>query len=102
MAISRRSLLKTPAAIATGPTPLLGSKAGTLGRGKHTYEFGGDWGKLPNGHQYGYTHGVVMDSQERIIIHNRSKDAVAIFDHDGKFVKSWGEDFENGAHGLLL
>src|SRR5260370_31229744 len=43
-----------------------------------------------------------MDSQERIIIHNRSKDAIAMFDHDGKFVKSWGEDFELGAHGPLL
>ena len=102
MAISRRDMLKTAAAIATGPTLLLGGKAVTLGSGEHTYEFQGEWGRLPNGRQYGYTHGVVMDSQERIIIHNRSKDAIAIFDRDGKFVKSWGEDFEVGAHGLLL
>src|SRR5229473_2596851 len=44
MAISRRDLLKTAAAVATGPTLLLGSKAVTLGSGDHTYEFVGDWG----------------------------------------------------------
>src|SRR5258708_13973147 len=83
MAISRRDLLKTAAAAATGPTLLLGGKAVTLGSGEHTYEFIGDWGRLPNGRQYGSTHGVVMDSQKRIIIHNRTKDPRAIFDHDG-------------------
>src|SRR5258708_16796035 len=90
MAISRRDLLKTAAAVAAGPTLLLGGKAVTLGSGDHTYEFVGDWGRLPNGRQYGYTHGVAMDSQERIVIHNRSKDALAIFDRDGKSLKSWG------------
>ena len=79
---------------------LLPGRAATLGSGSHVYEFEPDWGKLPNGKQYGYTHGVVMDSQQRILIHNRSKDAVIIFDNDGKFVKSWGEDFEQGAHGM--
>ena len=79
MAISRRDLLKTAAAAAASPTLLLGGKAVTLGSGEHTYEFIGDWGRLPYGRQYGYTHGVVMDSQERIVIHNRSKDAIASY-----------------------
>jgi DNA-binding beta-propeller fold protein YncE len=102
MAISRRDLLKTAAAAVSGPTLLLASKAVTLGGGEHTYEFIGDWARLPSSRQFGYTHGVVIDSQDRIVIHNRSRDAIAIFDRDGKFVKSWGEDFELGAHGLLL
>src|SRR5260370_37117814 len=102
MSLDARDLLKTAAAVVTGPSLLLGNKAATLGSGEHTYEFIGDWGRLPSGRQYGYTHGVVMDSQERIIIHNRSKDAVAIFDHDGKFVRSRGQDFEPGTHGVVL
>ncbi len=97
--LSRRHFLGTAA---LGPTLLLGSKAVTLGSGEHTYEFLGDWGKLPNGVQWGYTHGVVIDRQQRVFIHNRSKDAVVIFDHKGKFIKSWGAEFEKGAHGMLL
>lgn len=73
-----------------------------MGTGSHVYEFEADWCKLPQGKQWGYTHGVAVDSEERILIHNRSKDAIAIFDRDGRFVKSWGEDFEQGAHGMLL
>lgn len=102
METSRRGFLQSAAAIAVGPTLLLGSNSATLGSGSHVYEFVPDWGKLPNGVKYGYTHGVIMDSQNRILIHNRSKDAIVIFDHDGKFIKSWGEDFEQGAHGMLL
>jgi len=97
--ITRRAFV---AAAAASPTLLLGEKSATLGSGQHVYEFVADWGKLPNGMRWGYTHGVVMDSQQRVIIHNRSKDAVAIFDLDGKFIKSWGQDFEQGAHGLQL
>ncbi len=99
MAISRRSLLRSAA---VSPLVWLPGRAATLGSGSHVYEFDTDWGKLPNGVKYGYTHGVVVDSQQRILIHNRSKDAVVIFDQGGKFVKSWGEDFETGAHGMLV
>src|ERR1700730_14201653 len=101
MSISRRGLLQGAAAVAMAPLGLRGDSV-TLGSGAHTYEFVPDWGKLPNGVRWGYTHGVAVDSQQRILIHNRSKDAVVIFDRDGRFIKSWGEDFEQGAHGMLL
>lgn len=99
--ITRRSFLATSAAVAA-PTLLLGAKSVTLGSGAHTYEFVPDWGQLPNGVKYGYTHGVLIDSQQRVIIHNRSKDSIVIFDDKGKFVKSWGAEFEQGAHGAQL
>ena len=73
-----------------------------LGQGKHTYEVVPGWGEPPPGIHYGYTHGVVVDSQQRVFIHNQSRDAVVIYDDRGKFVKSWGEHFEKGAHGMLL
>lgn len=104
--LSRRGFLKKvgagAGAAAVAPKLLLGSKAVTTGTGEHTYEFVSGWGKLPATISYGYTHGVVVDSQHRVLIHNQSKDAVVIFDRDGKFVKSWGADFEKGAHGMLL
>ena len=46
-----------------------------LGSGAHTYEVEPDWGRLPDSVHYGYTHGVVVDAQHRILVHNQSRDA---------------------------
>jgi len=100
--ITRRAFTQGVSAALAGPTLLLGQRSATLGSGHHVYEFAADWGTLPNSVRWGYTHGVAVDSQQRVLIHNRSKDAVAFFDHEGKFIKSWGQDFELGAHGMLL
>jgi len=90
--------------LAVAPTLLIAgrTRGAVLGSGSHTYELVPGWGQLPDGVRYGYTHGVVMDSQQRVIVHNQSKDSVIIFDRDGKFVKSWGPEFQKGAHGLTL
>jgi hypothetical protein len=102
--VTRRGLL-SGAALAL-PTLLTAKKSGVnsiiVGSGAHTYEVTHDWGPLPDNRQYGYTHGVVVDSQNRVFIHNQSPDAIAIFDHQGKFIKSWGKEFEAGAHGLSI
>ncbi|HEV2493129.1 MAG TPA: twin-arginine translocation signal domain-containing protein [Terriglobia bacterium] len=108
--LSRRRFLgaigASTAAATVGPTLLLASKGRgkpvVLGSGRHTYEIVPGWGRLPAGVKYGYTHGVQVDSHNHIIVHNQSKDAVMIFDHKGKFIKSWGPDFQKGAHGCLL
>jgi DNA-binding beta-propeller fold protein YncE len=60
------------------------------------------WGLLPEGISYGYTHGVCVDSNDNVYVFNTSKDAVIMFDHEGNFVNSWGEEFEGGAHGFYL
>lgn len=73
-----------------------------LGNGEHTYELVEGWPRLPDGKQFGYTHAVAIDSQDRVIIHNQSPDAVAFFDQDGTFIKSWGPEFKDGAHGMIL
>jgi len=79
-----------------------------IGSGAYTYEVTHDWGALPSDIKYGNTHGVCEDSHGRIYIHHtvfkdsESKDSVVVFDHKGKFVKSWGSEYEGGGHGLLL
>jgi DNA-binding beta-propeller fold protein YncE len=73
-----------------------------LGSGSHVYEIVEGWGRLPTGVRFGYTHGVVVDSQDRVYVHNQSKDAVVIFDREGNFIQSWGEQFADGAHGMFL
>jgi hypothetical protein len=73
-----------------------------IGSGSHVYEIVESWGRLPNGVRLGYTHGVVVDSQDRVYVHNQSRDAVVVFDREGNFVMSWGKEFEKGAHGMFL
>lgn len=70
--------------------------------GSHQYEWIEGWARLPEDIKIGYTHGVVTDSQDRVYIFNQSKDAVLTFEPDGTFIRSWGEQFKGGAHGMFL
>jgi hypothetical protein len=113
MRITRREFVVTAVAAAAAPTLLgMGDKSGSkppiLGDGEHRYEAIHDWGGLPAGIKYGNTHGVCVDSQGNIYIHHtvnaasESLDTMVVFDHDGKFVRSWGRQFKGGAHGLSI
>jgi len=114
MRVSRRSFLVTAAASAAsapaflGATDKAGSKAPILGLGEHQYEAIHDWGELPRTIKYGNTHGVCEDSQGNIYVHHtvhassESLDTMVVFDHKGKFVRSWGRQFKGGAHGLTI
>jgi len=109
---TRRSFLASTAA-AAGPLILhAADKSGTrrpvTGEGAWKFEMIHDWGELPPGLKYGNTHGVVEDSQGRIYVHHtvnktsEKHDTMVVFDDKGKFIKSWGKEFEGGAHGLHI
>lgn len=89
-------------------TPAPGSGRPTIGEGVFTYEALHDWGELPPHIRYGNTHGVCEDSQGRIYVFHtvgagsERPHAMVVFDADGKFETSWGEEFAGGAHGLHL
>src|SRR5690348_16207762 len=88
--ISRRSFVKTTAAIAAtaiaAPAVFADDKSGDkpiiLGKGEHTYELVPGWGELPDKKKYGNTHAVVESEDGRIFIHNASPtgDCTCIFD----------------------
>ncbi len=110
---TRRSFLVSAAAAAASPLILgaenkSGSARPVTGQGAWKYEMIHDWGELPAGLKYGNTHGVVEDSQGRIYVHHtvnktsEKHDTMVVFDEKGKFIKSWGKEFEGGAHGLHL
>ena len=107
--LSRRTFVKFAAAVAGFPaivraTDKAGAKPPILGVGDHTYEWQGDWAKLPTGKRFGDTHAVVELADGRILVHNASPtgDATCVFDPDGTFITSWGPQFAKGAHGLDL
>ena len=106
--ISRRQLLQggLSAVVATQLPGLLSTVKAqaedVMGAQHHRYRVVPGWGALPQGKVLGYTHGVQEDAQGRIFIHNQSADAVMIFAADGRFIKSWGEEFKDGAHGMQM
>ena len=113
MHVTRRNFLATATAAAAAPiflgaTDKAASKAPILGQGEHQYEAIHDWGELPRTIKYGNTHGVCEDSQGNIYVHHTvnatsdSLDTMVVFDHKGKFVRSWGRQFKGGAHGLTI
>jgi hypothetical protein len=113
MKVSRRSFLVASGAASVAPlilgaTDKAGRRAPVLGEGDRQYEAIHDWGTLPDTIRYGNTHGVCEDSQGHIYIHHTvhatsdSRDTIVVFDHEGKFVRSWGSQFRGGAHGLSI
>jgi hypothetical protein len=85
-----------------------GTKAPVLGSGEWTFEWIGDWGELPSDIKWGNTHNVAEDSQGNIYIHHtvytdsEIPDSMVVFDHNGKFIRSWGKEYKGVAHGMWL
>lgn len=74
-----------------------------LGSGKHTYEVSGDnWGELPDGWTYREATAVAVDSSDNVYVFNRGGHPVIVFDGNGKFLRSWGEDTFVTPHGITI
>src|SRR5437762_1466241 len=79
-----------------------------LGSGRHRYEWGSGWAKLPEGMSLGNMHGAVqVDSKGLIYLSAESENAVMVFDQDGNFVRAFGKEWKadkpgNGIHGMQL
>jgi len=73
-----------------------------IGSGEQSYHYDGNWAKLPANMEFGTTHGVVEDSRGRILIHHTGAPSIVIFDADGNYLESWGDEYAGGAHGMHL
>gem|GEM_PF-3105343 len=113
MSLSRRNLLIGAASLAAaGPVHALSQKMQNrelvLGSGSSRYLWVGDWLDIPDDYRLGDTHGVAQDSRGHIYLahtvhpSSKSKDAILVFDEAGRFLRSWGDRFQGGAHGLDL
>ena len=74
-----------------------------LGKGKYRYQVVENWGELPPGYTYGDTAAVCVDSKDNVYVFTRGAHPVIVYDRNGKFLRSWGEDigFTN-AHGAAV
>ncbi|MCZ8511721.1 hypothetical protein O9H85_04645 [Paenibacillus filicis] len=73
-----------------------------IGSASHCYQVLEGWGQLPQDIKYGYTHGICVDDEDRVYVHHTGKEAIIVLDKDGRFLTSWGAEFEGGAHGFYL
>jgi hypothetical protein len=88
------------AAAALATAPAAAAEAVILGQGEYRYRVVEGWGNLPPGYSYRDGAAVCVDSKDNVYVFNRGAHPVIVFDRDGKFLRSWGEDigFVN-AHG---
>ena len=61
------------------------------------------WEQLPAGYTHQDVCGVSVDSRDRVYIINRGQPRLMIYERDGSFVGSWGEDlFTPRTHGVTI
>ena len=73
-----------------------------FGSGKYTYDVQEGWGQLPSGWTWGWIPAVACDSQDNVFVYSRSEHPLVIFDREGNFLDSWGEDILEDAHGIFI
>ena len=116
LVIRRREFLQLAAGAAAGaagvsgwPRVLTAKKTDSpiiLGEGEHKYEVNHNWPQLPDQFTWQTTHDVAFDKAGNLyVIHEGHKDkpdhpAIFVFDADGKYVRSFGKEFQGGGHGL--
>jgi hypothetical protein len=110
--IRRREFLQMAAgaaAVVTAPTILTARKTESpvvLGSGEHRYEVLHNWPQLPDRFTWQTTHNVALDRAGNLyVIHEgdaKKPDhpAIFVFDPEGRFVRSFGSEFQGGGHGL--
>jgi hypothetical protein len=83
--------------------PSAAGKKVVVGQGPHRYEWISDWLKMPSGVSFEHCHGgIVFGSDGRLYLSTDTDNTIMVFDSDGKFIKAWGKDYNNGCHGIMI
>lgn len=73
-----------------------------FGQGTHQYTVEENWWTLPEGWEFGWIPAVAVDSQDKVYVYSRSEHPMVVFDRDGNFIDSWGDDILKDAHGIFI
>ena len=110
--LSRRRFLNATATMAgllAFPRVLTAQKTTgqrVIGSGAHRYEVLHNWAKLPDNYSWQTTHNVAVDAEGRLYVIHEGREnlpdhpAIFVFDHQGKFIRAFGREFQGGGHGL--
>ena len=64
-----------------------------VGSAPYQYERVEGWGRGPDGRAMGVNSGIAVDSADRVYVVDREPEpAIVVFDRDGRYLTSWGED----------
>ncbi|MEP7199402.1 MAG: peptidyl-alpha-hydroxyglycine alpha-amidating lyase family protein [Chloroflexota bacterium] len=75
----------------------------TLGSGNLLFAPVENWEQLPPGWAFIDVAGVAVDSKDNVFVFNRSAHPVIVFDRDGNFLRSFGEqNFSQRTHGIHI
>ena len=77
-----------------------------VGTGDFQYRVIDDWGRGPEGREFGVVAGLAVDAQDRIYVGSRKPvPCILVYSSDGRFLTSWGEGVftvVGGVHGLFI
>lgn len=71
-----------------------------LADGHYRYRRQPAWGQLPGGWRYGEVAAVGVDSRDNVYVFCRGEHPMIVFDADGNFLRSWGEQLFSKPHGV--
>lgn len=95
----------------TAPAVVTASKTDSkivLGSGDYRYEVQHDWPQLPRQFTWQTTHGVAFDRDGCLyVLHQGLAEqpehpAIFVFDPEGRYIRSFGQMFSSGGHGLEI
>ncbi len=112
---SRRQFLATSTLAAAGSFGLTARSRGqanavarpVIGPEGHRFEVIHDWAQLPEQYTWQTTHNVAVDRDQNLYVtHEGKRDhehpTIFVFDHEGKFVRAFGEQLRGGGHGIEI
>ena len=73
-----------------------------LGEGEYRYSIEENWAKLPDKWSFKDVASVAVDRHDRVYAFSRGEHPMIVFDAEGNFLRSWGEDIFTRAHGLHM
>ena len=71
-----------------------------LGSGEYRFRAVSDWAQIPANLNFVEAIGVTVGANDRVYVFNRGEPAVFIFQEDGQFVESWGDNCFVRPHGI--
>lgn len=67
--------------------------------GGYRYSITNNWAKVPAGMEWKEVGSIAVDDKDQVYVFNRGPHPMMVFDRDGNFLRSWGEDVFTHAHG---
>jgi sugar lactone lactonase YvrE len=70
----------------------------------YQYQVVEGWGQKPEDWEWGWMVGIACDSQDRVYAYSRSQHPLVVFDRDGNFLHTFGDDVltPGQAHGIYI